>query len=79
MKTIRQGSDELIDKFSVSPIVASALCRISSSKLLELEEIIIPDSILILCRSFFGIYGRRLESNKSIKALESTQKYLRWK
>lgn len=39
-------------------------------------EIIIPDSILILCRSFFGIYGKRLESNKSIKTLELTQKYL---
>jgi len=72
VKTIRQGSDELIDKFSVSPIVASALCRISSSKLLELEEIIIPDKTTIELNVAFDNEGKDIDF-RSIENLSTGQ------
>lgn len=72
VKTIRQGSDELIDKFSVSPIVASALCRISSNKLLELEEIIIPDKTTIELNVAFDNEGKDIDF-RSIENLSTGQ------
>ena len=72
VKTIRQGSDELIDKFSVSPTVASALCRISSNKLLELEEIIIPDKTTIELNVAFDNEGKDIDF-RSIENLSTGQ------
>ncbi|WP_193493160.1 TrlF family AAA-like ATPase [Photorhabdus bodei] len=45
--TIRQGEAELTSNFGISNSVVRALSRLPESKLLELEELLLPDTIAI--------------------------------
>jgi len=45
--TIRQGEGELFLNFRISSIVVTALARLSEQKLLELEELQLPDTMAI--------------------------------
>ena len=45
--TIRQGEDELMKTLNLPASTAKALCRLPEYKLLELEELLLPDKMMI--------------------------------
>ncbi len=45
--TIRSGESTLNAKFAITSIISKALCRLSERKLLELEELVISDTMAI--------------------------------
>ncbi|MEY2343490.1 hypothetical protein I3679_000840 [Proteus mirabilis] len=68
--TIRQGESELGRKFGISGTVVSALIRLSEVKLMELEELQLPDTMAI---ELNVTHGEREAVFRSIDELSTGQ------
>lgn len=68
--TIRQGESELGRKFGISGTVVSALIRLSEVKLMELEELQLPDTMAI---ELNVTHGERKAVFRSIDELSTGQ------